>query len=61
MRIPYRHHRSSRLSKIEDDKERSERLRELLDKVTVQTELKFEVRTQAIEVWFVTEKTMSDQ
>jgi beta-lactamase regulating signal transducer with metallopeptidase domain/thiol-disulfide isomerase/thioredoxin len=56
IRIPYRHHRSSRLDKIADDQERFKRLQELLDKLTAQTELQFEIRTQPVEVWFVTER-----
>ncbi len=53
--IPYRHHRSSRTATITDEQERARELKVLLEHLTAQTELKFEVRRQAVEVWFVTE------
>jgi thiol-disulfide isomerase/thioredoxin len=59
--IPYGHHTSSRVGKIEDEQERAKMLRVLLDHLTEQTELQFEIRRQPAEVWFVTEKTGSDQ
>jgi len=54
VRIPYRHHRSSRLSRVEDDQERARQLQELLGRLTAQTELQFEIRTQPMEVWHIT-------
>ena len=61
MKIPYGHHNSSRIGKIEDEQERAKMLRLLLDHLTEQTELQFEVRPKSAEVWFVTEKTTSNQ
>jgi hypothetical protein len=55
--IPYRHHRSSAVFREPDEQERARKLRLVLDHLTEQTELKFEVTTQPIEVWFVTEST----
>ena len=55
MQIPYRHHRSSRVYREPDELERARKLRLLLDHLTEQTELQFEVTTQPVEVWFVVE------
>ena len=49
------------VEKIEDEQERAKMLRVPLDHLTEQTDLQFEVRRQPAEVWFVTEKTASDQ
>ena len=57
MSIPYRHHRSSAVSREPDEQERARKLRLVLDHLTEQTELQFEVTTRPIEVWFVTETT----
>jgi hypothetical protein len=55
-RVPYRHHRSSSVSRERDAQERARKLRLVLDHLTEQTELAFEVTTAPAEVWFVTEK-----
>ncbi len=55
MRIPYRHHRSSRVYREGDAQEQARKLRLLLDHLTEQTELGFEVTTQPVEVWFAIE------
>ncbi len=55
IRIPYRHHRSSRVGRIPDEQERARQLGILLDHLTAQTELQFEVRTQSTEIWLVIE------
>jgi hypothetical protein len=54
-RISYSLHRSSRLQDIADEQERARRLKALLDHVTAQTELQFEIRKEPVEVWYVTE------
>jgi len=55
-RIPYRRHSSSySVRRGRDEQERARQLRVLLDHLTAQTELHFEVRTEPVEVWFVTE------
>ncbi len=54
VQIPYRHHRSSRVGQIEDEKERARQLRILLDHLTAQTELQFEIREAPVEVWHIT-------
>ena len=51
--IPYRHHRSSSVGRIEDEKERTRQLRILLDRLTAQTELQFEIRQAPIESWSI--------
>lgn len=55
--IPYRHHRSSAVFREPHEQERARKLRLLLDHLTEQTELQFEVTTQPVEIWFVTEET----
>jgi beta-lactamase regulating signal transducer with metallopeptidase domain/thiol-disulfide isomerase/thioredoxin len=55
MRIPFRHHRSSRVYREIDIQERTRKLRLMLDHLTEQTELRFEVATQPVEIWFVVE------
>ncbi len=55
MRIPYRHHRSSRVHRETDEQERTRKLRLLLDHLTEQTDLRFKMETQLVEVWFVVE------
>lgn len=55
--IPYRHHRSSHIGRIQDPQERAKELRVLLDHVTEQTELHFEIRMEPVEVWSLTEPT----
>jgi beta-lactamase regulating signal transducer with metallopeptidase domain len=54
--IPYRHHRSSFLYRETDEQERARKLGVLLDHLTEQTELEFEVARQPVEVWFVSEE-----
>ena len=54
--IPYRHHRSAYLTRIDDESEKAEKLKILLDNVARQTGLQFTIERQAVEVWFVTEK-----
>ncbi len=56
VRIPYRHHRSSRVGRIPDEQERARQLGILLDHLTAQTESQFEIRTQPAEIWLVAEK-----
>ena len=55
LNIPYRHHRSAYLGVIEDPRERARELKVLLEHLTAQTELQFEVRREPVEVWYVTE------
>jgi len=55
--IPFRHHRSSAIFREPDEQERARKLRLMLDHLTEQTELQFEMTTQPVEVWFVTEET----
>jgi beta-lactamase regulating signal transducer with metallopeptidase domain len=55
IRIPYRHHRSSYLSRIEDPMEKAEKLQLLLDNISHQTNLQFTVGRRPVEIWFVTE------
>jgi len=55
--IPFRHHRSSATFREPDEQERARKLRLMLDHLTEQTELQFEVTTQPVEVWVVTETT----
>jgi thiol-disulfide isomerase/thioredoxin len=57
MRIPYRHHRSSRVYREGSPQEQARKLRLLLDHLTEQTELRFEVETQPVEIWFVVENS----
>jgi len=54
--VPYRHHRSSSVYREADEQGRARKLRLLLEHLTEQTELQFEVTTQPVEVWFVTEE-----
>ncbi|MEN6332904.1 MAG: M56 family metallopeptidase, partial [Phycisphaerales bacterium] len=56
-KIPYRHHQSSRVGKIQDEQERAEQLRILLDHLTEQTELRFRIGREEVPVWFITEQT----
>jgi len=55
IRIPYRHHRSSYLSRIEDPTEKAEKLQLLLDNISRQTNLQFTVGRRPVQKWFVTE------
>ncbi len=55
IRIPYRHHRSAYLSRIEDPTEKAEKLQLLLDNISRQTNLQFTVGRRPVEKWFVTE------
>jgi beta-lactamase regulating signal transducer with metallopeptidase domain/peroxiredoxin len=55
MQIPYRHHRSAYLTGIEDPAEKSQKLRLLLDNLSLQTELRFSVEPRPVPIWFVTE------
>jgi hypothetical protein len=55
-RIPYRRHSSSySVRRSGDEQERARQLRVLLDHLTAQTELQFEVRKEPVPVWFVME------
>ena len=54
--IPYHHHSSSYLRRVKDKTEKAEKLRMMLDNLTKQTELQFEISLQPVEVWFVTEQ-----
>ena len=56
MRIRYRCHRSSAVGRERDPQARARQLRLLLDHLTEQTELKFDVESQSTSVWFVTEE-----
>lgn len=56
IRIPYNHHHSSYLRRVKDKTEKAEKLRMMLDNLTKQTGLKFEISSQPVEVWFVTER-----
>ena len=56
IRIPYRHHRSAYLSRIEDPTEKAEKLILLLDNLSRQTNLQFTVTRWPVEIWFVTEE-----
>ena len=56
-RIPYRHHRSSYVGGIQDEQERAMQLKRVLDHLTEQTELRFEIRVEPVPVWYVTEQT----
>jgi beta-lactamase regulating signal transducer with metallopeptidase domain len=53
--IPYRHHRSAFLREIEGPREKDGELKVLLEHLTAQTELQFEIRKEPVDVWFVTE------
>ena len=55
VRIPYRHHRSSRLRDVKDEVEKAKKLKTLLANLTDQTDLQFKVERQPVEIWFVTE------
>jgi len=55
VRIPYLHHRSSRLRDIKDEVEKAKKLKTLLANLTDQTDLQFKVERQPAEIWFVTE------
>ena len=55
LRIPYRHHRSSRLRNVKDKVEKTRKLKILLANLTDQTELQFKVALQPVEIWSVTE------
>jgi hypothetical protein len=59
MRIPFRHHRSSSVYREADEQERTRKLRLMLDHLTEQTELRFEIAAQPVEVWFAVEDTDS--
>lgn len=55
VRIPYRHHRSAYLGRIEGPAEKREKLTQLLDNLSRQTDLRFTVEPRPVEIWFVTE------
>ncbi|MBN2590418.1 MAG: carboxypeptidase regulatory-like domain-containing protein [Sedimentisphaerales bacterium] len=55
VKIPYRHYHSAYLSRVEDPNEKSEKLVQLLDNITLQTNLHFVIETRPIEKWFVVE------
>ena len=55
IQIPYRHYRSAYLGRIEDPTEKEEKLIQLLDNISRQTNLQFRVELQPVEKWFVTE------
>ncbi len=54
--IPYRHYDSAYLSRIDDPAEKSEKLIQLLDNISRQTNLRFIVERRPVEMWFVTEE-----
>ncbi len=54
--IPYCHHASSCVWAIKDPQERQRRTRILLDHVTKQMQLEFEIRKEPLGVWFITEQ-----
>ena len=56
IRIPYRHHSSSSVWRIQDEQERAKELKVVLDHLTEQTELQFEVRTEPVSIWYITEQ-----
>ncbi|NQT01501.1 MAG: hypothetical protein HQ580_05735 [Planctomycetes bacterium] len=56
IRIPYRHHRSAYLSRVEDPTEKAQKLQLLMDNLSRQTNLQFTVGRQPVEIWFVTEE-----
>jgi hypothetical protein len=53
--IPFRLHSSAYLSVIENPRQRARERKVLLEHLTAQTELQFEIRKEPVEVWFVTE------
>jgi hypothetical protein len=55
-RIVYRHYHSARVYQEPDTEKRAHKLRLVLDHVTEQTELTFELATEPVEVWFVSEE-----
>ena len=55
VKIPYRHYHSSYLSRVEDPDEKSEKLVELLENITLQTNIHFVIETRPVEKWFVVE------
>ncbi|MBP7053911.1 MAG: hypothetical protein KBE65_23100 [Phycisphaerae bacterium] len=57
IRLPYRQHCSCNVGEIQDEQERARQLKVVLDHLTEQTELQFEVRTQPVPVWFIVEGT----
>ena len=56
VQIPYRHYRSAYLSRIEDPAEKEEKLIQLLDNISRQTNLQFRVEMQPVEKWFISEE-----
>jgi hypothetical protein len=57
-RIPYRCHSSSfAIRRSQDEQERTRQLRVLLDHLTTQTELQFDICKRPFETWRVTEQT----
>jgi hypothetical protein len=54
--LQYGHHRSSRLREIQDATEKSQKLHLLLTHLTQQTDLRFTIERQPVEVWFVSER-----
>ena len=54
--ILYRHHRSSKLRKVTDPDEKSKKLKMLLEVLEEQTELKFSIERQSVDMWFVVER-----
>ena len=56
VRIPYRNYYSSAPRWIKDSAVKAEKIRQLLDNISLQTNLLFEVETRPIEKWFVVEE-----
>jgi hypothetical protein len=54
VKIPYLHYSSAYLSRIEDPNDKAEKLIQLLDNISRQTNLQFKAETLPIEKWFVT-------
>lgn len=55
-RIPYRHHRSAYLGRVEDPGEKKAKVLQLLDNISRQTNLEFRLAQHSVEKWFVTEE-----
>lgn len=56
VRIPFKHYRSAYLSEVQDPAEKEERLIQLLDNISRQTNLQFKVEMRPVEKWFVAEQ-----
>jgi len=55
--IPYHDHPAVGGEKVQDVREKERRLQALLDHLTAQTNLQFEVRTEPLPIWYITEQT----